>query len=568
MPVVTQSPNTSPTIGSPNPSMRRPMANAVAKAIPNSGPFQRPVNPDSFGVAPIDPTSVSRAQANLGGQIGRLGKSLQAFQQRVATTEAEEALVNFEREKNQILFDPKGGYFNKQGKSAYDDSPIVTQTIADLQRSTTDKLSTSAQGMFSRASQAIVDRDSVNINRFASREFDSWETSVLQSRVQNSLENAKLYSSDDDQGRVGRAEALDIGRQSILDLAHKQGLPADLVTQEIQDFNSSFGLATIATELERSGRDGQIALANNVELLQTPDIVKMQENIDKKFKAEKVQADANASVNFATAIVEQYGDESNARELILQDANRIQDPMLRGKALRESMYQLGLKQAADSERRAFTFNSAEEFMFEGGSLQLYIANNSDAWDDLSTKQQKELARPGPVVTDFKVLSELMLLSDEEKSKINPYDYVDKLSIADRNRLVTQVQAAKKGGPESQLGRSISQQTTSTVNKIFGEPSGRSKVADDKVDSFYAMVSAEALFREQQKGSSLSTEEFTGLLNDMSKKVTLEKQYWFDTEMTINDISAEDMTTLSQHLHSKGIPVTSYSLIDAYLQATQ
>ena len=46
--------------------------------------------------------------------------------QRIDTTSAEEALVAFEREKNNLFFNPENGYFNTQGKNAYDNAAATS----------------------------------------------------------------------------------------------------------------------------------------------------------------------------------------------------------------------------------------------------------------------------------------------------------------------------------------------------------------------------------------------------------------------------------------------------------
>ena len=78
------------------------------------GPSARSAPTAAFGVD---------SSASLGYVAKGLDDLAQAsfdMKQRIDTTAAEEALVKFERDKNDTFFNPKTGYFNTQGKNAQD----------------------------------------------------------------------------------------------------------------------------------------------------------------------------------------------------------------------------------------------------------------------------------------------------------------------------------------------------------------------------------------------------------------------------------------------------------------
>jgi len=56
------------------------------------------------------------------------------IKQRIDITSAEEALVGFERDKNNVFFQPDNGYFNTNGRAAYDTSAAATKAIDDLKK--------------------------------------------------------------------------------------------------------------------------------------------------------------------------------------------------------------------------------------------------------------------------------------------------------------------------------------------------------------------------------------------------------------------------------------------------
>ena len=64
--------------------------------------------------------------------------------QRIDTTSAEEALVAFERDKNNLFFNPESGYFNTQGKNAFDNATAANEALLTLgQCSTRQQIFTS-----------------------------------------------------------------------------------------------------------------------------------------------------------------------------------------------------------------------------------------------------------------------------------------------------------------------------------------------------------------------------------------------------------------------------------------
>lgn len=572
-----------------------------ARSIPTSGPFRNPLPSDSFGVAPINPTAVADSIGNLGAGVSRLAQNIQAMQARVATTEAEEALVNFEREKNQMFFNPETGYFNTQGKVAFDSAKPMSESLQDLQRRYGESLENEqARELFNRSASQHLMRAEQDVMRHASTQFNAWEERVISARIENSLDNASAYWNDPEQ----LATNFELGRQSIIDKAYARGdistanqqdlidlgiVPGEksdrtpeqieqlkleqiqslqIITEEVRNFDSRFAMNAIESAISASASDGQVMLAELSGLLETQDLNQLQGVIDRKFLTEKDQRDSNAAVTMSNSFVSQYGDVDNARALILEEINAIEDPQLQEKTRREAMYQLDLKLRADSEARAQTFQAAEGFLMGGGSVDQFIASNAEQWAALEPQQQKALLA-GPVVqTDFNVLSELLLKPPAELARINPPDYFTKLAEGDRTRLINAVEAARTGAPEAQIGRTITQQITASVNQIFGAANKRNTETSRQVDAFYSTVTAEMAYRSQQKQAPLTSEEVTSMLNDMTREVIIERRWWPDTTMTMADIPADDVAPLSDFLRQNGYPVTSENILRAYRQASQ
>jgi Holliday junction resolvasome RuvABC endonuclease subunit len=572
-----------------------------ARSAPMSNAFRNPLPSDSFGVAAINPGAVGNAMTNLGTGITRLAAAAAAMQERVNTTAAEEALVNFEREKNNAFFDPDNGYFNTQGKVAYDKAKETRESLVELQNRYSESLeSPQAREMFDRAATQHLTRAETEIMRHASNQYSAWEQRVIGARVENSLDNASRYWNDPEQ----LATNFELGRQSIIDMAYARGdisqaneqdlidmgvIPGEksdrtpeqiaqiqqeqseslrIVTEEVHNFDSKFAMNAIESAINTSAAAGQTMLADMSSLLETRDLINIQTKIDQKTVAETTQRNAAAAITISNSLVSQYGDEPNAQQLINAEVNAIEDTDLQERVRRESRYQLGLKMQADSEARGQYFIGAEAALMTGSSIDQWIAGNADQWHAMEPNQQKVLLA-GPVTqTNFNVLSDLLLKPASELARINPPDYFTHLAEGDRMRLINAVEAARTGSPESQIGRTITQQITSSVEQIFGEPNKRNNEESKQVDAFYATVTAEMAYRSSQLQRPLTSEEVTSMLSDMTREVIIEKRWWPDTTMTMADIPAADMQPLSDFLRQSGYPVTSENLIRAYRQASQ
>lgn len=532
----------------------------------------------SFGVADMAPTAIAQGLQGLGQGMQRFAANMEAFQHRVATTAAEEALVAFEREKNAAFYDPESGYFNTQGRTAYDNAKPMVENLEKARQKYADTLeSEDAREMFNRAAGAQLTRAQTDVMRHASTQFDAWERSTIAARVENSLENAVAHWNDPD----AKAVQLEVGRQSVIDLGMANGDSPEAIAEAVQSFNSSFAVATIDAALQQSGAAAaQAALADNTLLLEAPDLIKAQARIDIKFKTEAEQAQSATAVTMAGTMVQTYGDAPNARTLIQEQVNFIEDGDLRGKVLREANYQLDTKLRADSEARAQTFEAAETFMLENGSVDQFIAADPEGWANLHPDQKKKLMAGTAVTTTYETLSRLMLLPPAELAKVNPSDYFAELAPADRNRLISAVNSARSGSPEGQIGRSRTQQITGAVNQLFpslgsGTSPGKKAERQEKINAFYQMFDAEVIALETQRDAPLTSAEFTEVLNGFTRRVAVEKDWWFGTRETdITEIpptsndEVRGIVELSELLRLRNLPVTADNLIKLHRQVNQ
>jgi hypothetical protein len=533
------------------PKVAQAQSNLVAPRVVRQPRASGAVPTAAFG-APITRSLVDIAQAGLN------------IKKRIDTTSAEEALVSFERDKNAIFFNPENGYFNTQGRNAFDNAAVANTALDDLKKKYGDTLSEQSRLMFDKVADRHITSGRADIGRHASKGLQTWEIATLESQVENTMENASLYWSDPQQMRVQRV----IGEQAIIDGAQTAGIGPEATAEKLQTFRSTFTSNAIAAATNSSATEGQQMLDQQGKLLEGPDKVKLTKVIEAKQKSEKTQQDAQSAVITATSLVSQFDDRTD----VIEQVNKIKDPDLRKQTMTETMRQFSQKRQAESEARGDAFERAESHIIGGGSAETYKIEDPEGWENLSPKQQKSIEAGKSVITNWVAFSGLMTLPRAELAKIDPVDHYNELAPAERKSLISAVKSANGTGTKSdkidhQVGRTRGAQTTDAVNQVFGKKTKRNAKEMEQVNAFYAVLDDEVNFRESEKGGKLTSEEYTNVLSGLTRKV-VQEGFIFDSELDLTDIPAEDVPTLSKFLRDNGIPVTSDNLIKAHIQATK
>lgn len=504
-------------------------------------------------------------------QVGQVAQAGFQIKQRIDTTSAEEALVAFERDKNNMFFNPEDGYFNTQGRNAFDNADAANQALIDLKKQYGDNLGQNARQMFDRAADAQITRGQADITRHSAKGLKAWEVATINSQVENTIENASLYWNQPDKLKVQNA----LGRQAVIDAAELEGIGAEATNERLQTYDSSFTKTAIASATETSAEAGAEMLEQQGDMLEGPDKVKLEKAIESKRKAEKIQADSQQAILTGANLSNTY----DSREEIREEVNKIENAELRSKTMTEAMRQFNLKKQGENEAQAETFERAEVHIFEGGSAETFQAEDPEGWEKLSPKQQKVIESGKPVTTNQVKYAELFTMPDSELAKVNPVDHVHELTEADFKKLVSAVKSARGVGGRAdkidhQVGRTRSSQTTAAIEQILGK---KSKWNDDKynqANSFYDLLTSEVEHREQLKGGQLTSQEFTDTLSDLTRQVTIERStlgFDFlapDVEQRVTDIPPENIRVLSQFLRDNGIPVTAENLAKANRQASE
>jgi len=516
---------------------------------------------------------VAAFQSNIRATQGlaSLGKAAAGIKQRIDTTSAEEALVQFERDKNNLFFDPEKGYFNTQGKNAFDSGNAANEALTGLKKQYGETLNQNSKVMFDKSADVHITRGQQDIARHSAKGLKAWEVATLRAQVENTMENASLYWNQPDQLAVQNA----VGRQAVIDAADAEGIGAEAKNERLQTFDSSFAKAAISSATNSSAAEGSAMMEKHGDRLEGPDKVKLEKEIDAKAKAEKIQSDSQQAIIAGAALVDTF----DSREELREEVNKIEDPELRKKTMTETMRQFDLKKKGETEDQTEAFERAESHIIEGGSAETYQAQDPEGWERLSAKQQRSIDSGKAIVTDWNKYSELMTLPKKELSKVNPAEHFHQLAPAERTKLISAVKSAKGTGSskdkiEHQVGRTRGAQTTAAVEQILGR---KVKWNDDKrkkANAFYDLLDGEVRHRESQKGDPLTSEEFTNVLSDLTREVTIQRSFIGvdifapDIELKVTDIPPENLRVLSKFLRDNNIPVTADNLAKAQRQAVE
>lgn len=502
--------------------------------------------------------------------VNNLGAGFEQMNQRFDETAAEEALQKFEREKNKIFFEPETGYFNTQGRNAFESADTTANQLLKLKDKYSEELSSEqARNMFSRAADVHITRGQADIMRHSSKGFDAWELSTIKAGVENAIESGAAYWNDEDSLNLQH----ELGRGSVMDAAKREGIGAEATNERLQNFDSAFASAAVGAALQHGSGKAQELLTKHEKWLEEPDKIKLEGQIAAKKKAEHDAYISAEAVNKATVLVNRYSQ----REDVLTEIDKISDPELRRKAYSEAMYLFNQKNTAAKEAEADAFEAAENFVQSGGSVDQFIAQNEEMAARMTEAQINGLRRGKGVVTDHVKLSNLLLLSDEKLAKIHPVDHFQSLSPTDRNKLTNAVRAAReavndpsgsgslsnKDKIETRIGQSHTAQMTLRAAELFGPESGWDSDTRAKVNAYYQLITEQARFKQSQKEDGiLTTDEFDEVISKVSRKWVQERKYLSDPTYDITNLTADEMINIPRFLRENGMPVDTESMIRA------
>lgn len=487
---------------------------------------------------------------------------------RIDTTSSEEALVQFERDKNSLFFNPDTGYFNSQGRDAYDQSADVSKAVEELKVQYGSTLNAQSKQLFDRSADAHITRSNADIARHASKGLKAWEIATIESQVENSLENASLYWNDADRLRVQSV----LGRQAIIESSEMMGIGSEATAEKLQTFESAFANSTINAAIQSSASDGQEALDQYGDRLEGPDKVKIDAAIERKVKVEKTQADAVSAVLTAGKLIDQYDNRSD----IIDEVNKIPDGELRKKTMTESMSQFSRREQAEKEKSNDHYQAAIGQVNEGLSPGEMEAQNPEAWLGMTNSQRNNILSGKHMITDQVTLANFRLLGVKDKAAFDPMSISDKVKPADLQKVISEVNSAKKGKQGSRVKR-LASKSMEVAEGAFGKESGwttrrgkpteKGKLANQFMNDLQDSIDE---FEEDKQGLITPAEE-NQMISEFTRQIVVERSAFgfdflaSDTEIDLSNTPADDVRILNQIIdNTPGIDVSDLTAAYQFL----
>lgn len=507
--------------------------------------------------------------AQLGAALGPVAQAVEDFGTRTAKTAAEEALVQFERDKNDVFFNPESGYFNLQGRDAYDNAGKTRQSLDELKEKYVGTLDTEeAKRMFNAIADRHITAADADIMKHSSKGYQAWEVGTAKASIENTIENASLYWNQPDRLAVQNQ----LGRQQIMDVAKMEGISAEETNERLQTYDSSFVTSSVEAALQKGSTFAEEIMDNHGDKLEGPQKVKVEKAIAAKKKAEHTQRVSQESVMIANRLVSDHGDD---RQTILQEVEKIKDPEVQQKARKEAMYQVKQLDNAKAQLQVETFSEADQYVRTQGSVESYQAAFPEKWELMTPSQRKSLEKGTPLKQDWNLWYDVSQMSDKELMALNRDQVASiatKFDKSHRDKFMSLLRDINEGQDSSartdhQVGRTRTAQAKSMVEQVLGKNSNKWSIEDkSRADQFYDLLDTEVNSQEEQLGRKLTSEEFTNLVNNFTRKVTIERQYLWDREVNLVDIPKEDLENLTNYLRANNVKITAETLIRAYEQA--
>lgn len=451
-----------------------------------------------------------------GKAIGTVALQFEAAQKQVDITVSENALNQFEREKNDLLFNPQSGYFNSQGLDAMEQSAGTIKKFDELkQRYMENMKSQDARTMFSTAADARIGRDARSVQQHAAKGQRAQDIANQTAASENAVENAALYYANDEELAISAGT----GAEAVVEKAKMEGISGAPLNERLQTFRSihartAIEAAVTSGDLERATE--LQAKATSGKLLEGPDAVAITKLMTAETDKQEVRGHVDRIYN-----------SDDTRQEKLAKARAIKDPDQSKEVERQIGNRISADQKALAEQKREAYDTSWK-QIDAGAL-LY-ANIPHADRELMTPAQlknlqaveKSKATGTTVKNNPILLDELLQLSPEQLVNVDLADYATRLSSGDLSKL-SSAQTDARGG-NSSVVRSDSSIVASGLAQVLGhKPNDKNKRDRAVSDVFNELVEDEiaamtATLPANQK--KLTSVQLRDLVKRMSRDVAL------------------------------------------------
>jgi len=496
--------------------------------------------------------------------LNAFAQSVQKASNDLDDTRAEEALIQFERDKNDVFFNKDNGYFNSKGKDAYDDAEGVNKRLAELQKTYAKTLESEyAKQKFTSASDVHISRGLSSVSRHAATGLNDYENATIAARIENSIESAQQYYTDDSELLLQRT----IGEDSVRTKGQKDGLTNDVIAENLQTYRSAFVKATIDAAATNDLARANELMGRMGDQLEGKDVTTVAKMLNKENDTAEVRAKT----------AEIMGDGSSNLASLSEKMDNLPDGTEREAKIKQEIIR-NVKNEYTFNKRVHEDQVKEMYNEHGvgilkGDLKVGDIPIEDV-DKLTSAQlsnlmkfERQLANGDAGVTDQAFMSEFRLKPKNEQAKTNPVDLYHKVyGKTDRKELDNIILKARKGedAPEIRGPRSRSAEVTAALKQITGKKSS-SRIDAEFSNAFHSLILDEVAAQTEATGKEVDAVQFTKIVHKMTRKF-VEEGMIFDSDRDVEDVPPEHLQEIAAALRNRGLPVNGRSIAEMYLNA--
>lgn len=537
------------------------------------------------------PSSAFGNQA-LGGLLEGTSAFLKAKEevdQQRFESDAENAVLEYERQKRNLFFNPESGYFNTSGKTAYDQAEGARKALADIRRTTGEKLGPESAEMYNKVTDKDLVYADTDIMKHSAAGNRTYVIATKNAVMEDSIESASftamddgLFGNPDQNGKkrvTGFGRAYDAGAEALKERLRLEGVPegSEIWEQQLNNFDDQMYGAKIVGALRLESREGLEQAKKDLDSV----IFKMDPEMVSKITVAIEAQDKKLFMREAAEEIRVAGGSLSDRRRAARElaANSGMDDVASDLlASVENEYNAEKREQLDRDvtltEHYASLIEAKDSTFTWDQIQ------TEKWNGFSSAVKKTLkgltaikAAGKKVNTDWAVHHELFSKSDKDLKAIeNPLLYRDKLADVEYKQFyalwrsvngIPEDDAAGSGG-----GGSFDFTNIRTNNQIVQDVTGMllsSNYDADKSDHRKLFnnlhVTASYIMRdhEMRTGKSMTNIELrNALLENLGTTTGKNKLFGFSYEgdVSLDDFETADVNRFSEVLSGMGIQLST------------
>ena len=497
---------------------------------------------------PVDkPTApqvdVSSGLKSLAGAVEKVVDVASELKKKNDKTRAQDASLEYDRMKNEILFAPETGYYNTLGQSAVEGMRPTEKALKDLAKRISGEMrSPEARRAFDEYTQVSLNKEMSGIYRHGAKGQLTWETANVKANVENSVDNAYYYY---DLTNPAHGEKLNnyytLGEQHVIKSLELQGLSPDgeIGKEAMDNFRASF---------IQSAVNGALA-GNEVELAKL---------IKEKYKLELEEAgQIGAEINKAISNAEKKNTIFAEVDRIYADGTKPEAEMNKEIRQVDAQYRAEVdrqvKNMVASEKSAIDAQQKEDYNTYDLMLDQYPAFTTlnipeDVWETLTPemrnalrKKEDKKASGEDIVTDWPTYYMIAEMPVEQLKTYDITQHYSDLAGKERRGLEKLKSDARLGklDPDDTEVQTRGKIVSRTINQLLGHKYNDRLENDRQLAKDYTEILQQritAFEKTLPRGKEMTPEDFNRINNEVVSGFPVEKFFGFiEEEITLADI---------------------------------